>query len=267
MTTFDEDEKGIPIPECLFPEAPTAETARSDGPALDRRLRTACDLLPEESVVWDIGTDHAYIPIYLLRCGKCTAAVASDINRGPLGAAKRNAELYGVSERITFLLTNGLGETDPAAYGVTDLCICGMGGELIAEILRASPYLPQAGLRLVLQPMSHGYDLRCALRKDGYTIREERLCKANGKIYAVIAAEYTGAQEEYTEAELLLGRQDRTDPLWQPYVIGFRHALEKKRQGRIAGRLDTAYEDALALELDAYLAESKKIIEKRGKRV
>ena len=142
MTTFDEDEKGIPIPECLSPEAPTAETARSDGPALDRRLRTACDLLPEESVVWDIGTDHAYIPIYLLRCGKCTAAVASDINRGPLEAAKRNAELYGVSERITFLLTNGLGETDPAAYGVTDLCICGMGGELIAEILRASPYLP-----------------------------------------------------------------------------------------------------------------------------
>ena len=184
-----------------------------------------------------------------------------------LEAAKRNAELYGVSERITFLLTNGLGETDPAAYGVTDLCICGMGGELIAEILRASPYLPQAGLRLVLQPMSHGYDLRCALRKDGYTIREERLCKANGKIYAVIAAEYTGAQEEYTEAELLLGRQDRTDPLWQPYITGFRHALEKKRQGRIAGRLDTAYEDALALELDAYLAESKKIIEKRGKRV
>ena len=79
MTTFDEDEKGIPTPECLSPEAPTAETARSDGPALDRRLRTACDLLPEESVVWDIGTDHAYIPIYLLRCGKCASAVASEI--------------------------------------------------------------------------------------------------------------------------------------------------------------------------------------------
>ena len=267
MTTFDEDEKVIPTPERLSPEASTAgipapdealvETPQSDSPALDRRLRTACDLLPEGSVVWDIGTDHAYIPIYLLRCGKCTSAVASDINRGPLEAAKRNALSYGVSERITFLLTNGLGETDPAGYGVTDLCICGMGGELIAEILRASPYMPQAGIRLVLQPMSHGYDLRRALLQDGYTIREERLCKANGKIYAVIAAEYTGTREEYTEAELLLGRQNRNDPLWQPYVIGFRRALERKRQGRSAGRLDTAYEDALALELDAYLAESK----------
>ncbi len=252
MTAFDEDEKGIPVPEISPGGTPSPES-----PSLDSRLRTACDLLPEGGVVWDIGTDHAYIPIYLLRCGKCASAVASDINRGPLDAAKRNAAAYGVSERITFLLANGLGETDPAAYGVTDLCVCGMGGELIAEILRAGPYLPQAGIRLVLQPMSHGYDLRRALLTDGYTIREERLCRANGKIYAVIAAIYTGETEKYTEAELLLGRQDRADPLWQPYIAGFRRALERKRQGRIAGGLDTAYEDALALELDAYAAEIK----------
>lgn len=224
-----------------------------ETPRLDKRLQTACNLLTEGSVVWDIGTDHAYIPIYLLRCGKCTAAVASDINQGPLDAAKRNAASYGVSERITFLLTNGLGETDPASYGVTALCICGMGGELIAEILRTSPYLPQKGMQLILQPMSHGYDLRRTLLTDGYTIREERLCKANGKIYTVIAAIYTGETEKYTEAELLLGKQNHADPLWQPYIGGFRRALERKRQGRMAGGLDTAYEDALAEELDAYL--------------
>ncbi len=253
MTTFDERNKGIQGREPSRWERSTAEI-----PSLDRRLRTACDLIPEKSVVWDIGTDHAYIPIYLLRSGKCASAVASDINRGPLEAAKQNAASYGVAERITFLLANGLGKMDPTSYGVTDLCICGMGGELIAEILRTSPYLPQAGIRLVLQPMSHGYDLRRALLTDGYTIREERLCKANGRIYAIIAAVYTGETEKYTEAELLLGRQERTNPLWMPYVTGFRRALEKKRQGRIAGGRDTTYEDALLLELDAYSAEIQK---------
>ena len=231
----------------------TAEIARK--PALDNRLRTACALLGDGGVVWDVGTDHAYIPIWLLASGKCRRAVASDIHRGPLDAAIRNASAYGVGDRITFLLANGLGTHDPAAYGVTDICICGMGGELIAEILRASAFLPRNGLRLILQPMSHGNDLRGALLADGYTIVEERLCRANGKVYAVLCAEYTEKTESYTAAEMLLGKQNRDDPLWEPYVRGFCRALERKRQGRIDGGLDTSAEDALLAEIQRMLTE------------
>lgn len=223
-------------------------------PALDKRLRTACDMLRTDSVIWDVGTDHAYIPIWLLLTGKCRAAVASDINRGPLDAAIRNAAAYGVTERITFIQVNGFGVYDPASYGVTDICICGMGGELIAQILHASAFLPKTGLHLILQPMSHAYDLRKDLLANGYSITEERLCRANGKIYVCIAAEYTGVHEIYTEAELTVGRQDRTDPLWRAYVTGIRRAVIKKRQGRLAGALDTVYEDALITEIDAWLA-------------
>lgn len=233
----------------------TAENARK--PALDSRLRTACALLRDNSVVWDVGTDHAYIPIWLLTSGKCQRAVASDINRGPLDAAIRNAAAYGVSDRITFLLANGLGAHDPAAYGVTDICVCGMGGELIAQILRANAFLPKSGLRLVLQPMSHGNDLRTVLLADGYTIAEERLCRANGKVYAVLCAEYTGKTEPYTAAEILLGRQNRNDPLWEPYVRGFCRALERKRQGRIDGGLDTTAEDALLAQIQRMLTETR----------
>lgn len=229
-------------------------------PILDNRLATAGALLRKNSVVWDVGTDHAYIPIRLLLEGRCVRAVATDVHRGPLESAMRNAEIYGVADRITFLLADGLGNYDPAAFGVTDICLCGMGGELIASILQKSPFLPEKHIRLVLQPMSHGYDLRHFLLTQGYMICTEQLCRANGRIYTCMAAEYTGEKTVYSETELLLGRQNSKDPLWVPYLRERLSAMEKKKNGKRAGELDTSYEEAICHDIRALLREAERIM-------
>ena len=99
---------------------------------LSPRLLCVAKLVRQNAVLADVGTDHAYLPLFLLSVGKIDRAICSDINEGPLASARENASLDGLTEKITFLLTNGL--CGVMAYSPTDIAICGMGGELIAEI-------------------------------------------------------------------------------------------------------------------------------------
>ncbi len=214
----------------------------------DARLQTAASMIPAGGVTVDVGTDHGYIPIWLLQQGICDFAVASDINRGPLDRARENAVQYGVSDRLALYLCDGLDGVEPEKNGVTDVCICGMGGELIASIVTRCGYVQDKRARLVLQPMSSGYELRRDLLAAGFAIREERLCQAAGRVYSCIGAVYTGETDTYTEGELLWGRQNAADPLRQAWMDKHRKALEKQLQGREAGGLDTAYEKSLLHE-------------------
>ena len=134
-------------------------------PKLDSRLITAADMVRGDSVA-DIGTDHAYIPIYLLKTNKCLRAVASDINAGPLKNAKENAAAYGVDKKVDFYLTDGTKGIDLSA--VTDIVICGMGGELCARIVYECERAHD--LNFVLQPMSAVHKLRSFLYSEGKKI-------------------------------------------------------------------------------------------------
>ena len=216
-------------------------------PALDDRLRTAASYVRDGGVVCDIGTDHAYIPIWLLLKGICARAVASDINKGPLDRAKQHAAEYGVADRIAFYLSDGLDTVEPEKNRVTDICICGMGGELTASILARGVYTRKKDIQLILQPMSSAYELRQFCTAHGYTITDEKLCEANGKIYSCLSVYYTNTEIAYTEAELLLGRHNiqKREPLFGEYVGRHLAALERKIYGRRAGGLDTAYETEL----------------------
>ncbi|MBR4960693.1 MAG: SAM-dependent methyltransferase, partial [Clostridia bacterium] len=227
----------------------------------DDRLKTAASMIRPGGVAVDVGTDHGYIPIWLLQQGICPFAVASDINRGPLERAKENGIRYGVMDRLALVLCDGLDGVEPEKHGVTDVCICGMGGELIASIVTRSAYVKEKQCRLVLQPMSSGYELRKALLADGFVIREEVLCQAAGRVYSCIRAkyaqakyaraEYIGTQSEYTEGELLAGREmNRQDPLYPVWMERHKNALRKQITGREAGGLDTTYEKALLAELE-----------------
>lgn len=217
----------------------------------DDRLKTAASMVGAGGVVCDVGTDHGYIPIWLLQQGVCSFAVASDINRGPLDKARENSVKYGVADRMALYLCDGLDGVEPEKNGVTDICICGMGGELIAAIAGRTTYVKERRTRLILQPMSSGYELRRSLLDGGFAITEERLCQAAGRVYSCMAAVYTGETEAYTEGQLLVGkRTDRTDPLYPLWLERHRKALEKQINGRMAGGLDTAYERSVLTEIE-----------------
>ena len=119
----------------------------------------------------DIGTDHAYLAIELLRSGKVERAVLSDINRGPLARAEENAREAGVLDRAELVLSDGASHLE--AYPVTDVAVLGMGGELIAAIVSAAPCLKREGVRLILGPMTRPEALRRALFEGGFSIDDD----------------------------------------------------------------------------------------------
>ena len=147
---------------------------------LSLRLSTAASLVRDGAVVADVGTDHAYLPIALCLSGRAERAIASDINEGPILRARAHIAEYGLSERIQTMRCDGLTGLEP--YAPTDILILGMGGELIADILRRAPWTKDARVRLVLQPMTHPEVVRRFLCENGYAIVEERLVHED-KIY------------------------------------------------------------------------------------
>ncbi len=113
---------------------------------LSKRLSAAASLVSDGAIVADIGTDHAYIPINLVLSGKASYAIASDVNEGPIAIAKENIEKYGVSDKIAVRVTNGLDGIEQ--YKPDCILICGMGGELIVNILKASEYIKNNNIML-----------------------------------------------------------------------------------------------------------------------
>lgn len=154
---------------------------------LSPRLNAAAEFVREGKTVADVGTDHAYLPIYLVSCGKTPRAVASDINEGPYRRAADNVRAYGLCDRIYVLHCSGLDGIE--RYSPQDIIICGMGGELIASILEGAPWTKNGNIRLILQPMTHPEALRGFLLGNGYRIVDERLVKED-RIYQIICASY-----------------------------------------------------------------------------
>ena len=173
------------------------------SPAIGKRLLCASGFVRQGAYFADIGTDHAYLPLFLLGEGRITRAVCADINEGPLDSARRNASEFGQSDSISFVLTDGAaGLSD---MGITDYAICGMGGELIADIIERSPHLKGEGIRLILQPMSKQGVLRRYLARCGFDIIGEDYSFDGGKYYLCIAAEYSGVCRDISDFEAEFG--------------------------------------------------------------
>jgi tRNA (adenine22-N1)-methyltransferase len=169
---------------------------------ISKRLCTASSLVRDGAVLADVGTDHAYLPIYLVQKGRIKRAVASDINVGPLKKAIENIEAYGVSGSVETFLTNGLSGIEN--FAPTDITICGMGGELIAEILDSCEYVKNPSVRLILQPMTCVKELREYLQNGFSTVVENVVCE-DGKIYQIMCVEYDGLYHSLSDVELEIG--------------------------------------------------------------
>ncbi|MBQ3489344.1 MAG: SAM-dependent methyltransferase [Clostridia bacterium] len=172
---------------------------------LDARLLAVASLVRKGAYLADVGTDHAYLPVYLAECGRISGAVASDIHKGPLISADKNIREAGFSDRIQTLLTDGLQGIEK--YPITDIAIAGMGGLMIRNILEKAHFLRREQTpHLILQPMQHIPELRRYLGEQGFSVQEEKQALAEGKFYQIILAVYDGTVREYTETELLLGK-------------------------------------------------------------
>jgi tRNA (adenine22-N1)-methyltransferase len=175
-------------------------------PNLDARLLAVSKYVRRGAYVCDVGTDHAYLPVYLVLTGRVAHALASDINEGPVMRARQSVARYHVSDKIEVMLADGLRGADK--YPVTDIVIAGMGGELIASIINAAEWTRDKKYRLILQPMTHAEILRGYLVEKGYSIIDEEIVteQNDSKIYQIICAEFTGISDKYVADELLLGR-------------------------------------------------------------
>ena len=206
---------------------------------VDRRLEVAASFGRKGSRVADIGTDHASLPIYLVGNGIAPSALACDINEGPLCAAKLNIASAGLSTRISTRLTDGLSGIED--YEPEDIYVLGMGGELIGKIVLASELSRKAGIRLILQPMTHSHDLRRELYANGFNIVDETLVKDRDRVYQIIVAEYDGNIRSATEIELWLGKKniERGGEDLRTLALLYASGLEKKIKGYAeAGKTD-----------------------------
>lgn len=164
---------------------------------LTPRLLTAVPFVRRGHRVCDVGTDHAYLPIYLVESGilgpraggEAPFAVASDINQGPVDRATLHVAAAGLSNAIRTLRTDGLQGLE--AYRPEDVIIFGMGGELIASILDAAPWVRDPSVRLILQPMTHAEKLRKYLFERGYVPVGQVLSREEARIYQTICVQFS----------------------------------------------------------------------------
>lgn len=216
------------------------------GHMLDARLGSAAELVRQGAVFADIGTDHAHLPIFLLESGRIERAVCSDINAGPLASAERNIAEHGLSDRVELVLTDGV--SGLGGKGITDYAVCGMGGEMIADIVSVAPELRTPDVRLILQPMTRQEVLRSALYSSGFEIISERYSTALGKYYVCMLVGYTGELRALSEVEAHLG----VSPIvggraeYLGYLEGKLRALNTAIEGRSRAEIDTSVEATVA---------------------
>ena len=188
---------------------------------ISNRLMTAAALVTQGYTLADVGTDHGYIPIYLLQQKKIPAAIAMDINEGPLERAKEHIALYGLQAYIQTRLSDGVAALKPGE--VEAVLIAGMGGGLVMHILKNGEKVCQSAKELILQPQSEIENVREFLREEGYAILAEDMVLEEGKFYPMMKVQYRGENENAQKASEVLKLSD----LYGGLLLQNRHPVLK----------------------------------------
>ena len=234
---------------------------------LTPRLMTATKYV-RGGVLADVGTDHAYLPIFLCENGFLRAegdalAVASDINAGPVERAALHIRSARLSDKIVTVQTDGLCGLEK--YSPTDIIIFGMGGELIAAILEAAEWVRHDGVRLILQPMTHAERLCEVLPRLGFVITDNSYSEEGDRIYRTICADFLPHAEcaqKHTEAELLLGAPMKIangqHSLYVKFAQKHLATLSSCRDAKRRAGVDASEEDRLIAQIEDILSKGEK---------
>lgn len=210
--------------------------------SLGSRLKAVTELLSDcesNTLFADIGSDHAFLAIEVLKRGIAKNAIAADINEMPLAKGRENAESAGI--KMDFILSDGFDALE--GKNITSAAICGMGGELIAKIVLRSNTAKKA--LLVLQPMSAQEELRKALWDNGFDIKREIFSFESGKPYTAMQVCFSGKNTDYSYLDLYLGKERKTSPEFAQYCKKALDSALKRRLGIVARGESTESIDSL----------------------
>ncbi|HFI2472457.1 TPA: tRNA (adenine(22)-N(1))-methyltransferase TrmK [Streptococcus suis] len=196
---------------------------------LSKRLVTVADYVPQGARLADVGSDHAYLPLFLVEQGRIDYAVAGEVVQGPYQSALQNVEQAGQSDKISVRLANGLAVVEQADQ-VSTVTIAGMGGRLIAEILEAGKDKLGSVERLVLQPNNREDDVRHWLVEHDFQLIAEEILEENDKIYEILVAEK--GKSDLTADQLRFG----------PYLLEEQSPTFQKKWLKELDKLDYALE-------------------------
>ncbi|MGL5311731.1 MAG: tRNA (adenine(22)-N(1))-methyltransferase [Peptostreptococcaceae bacterium] len=215
----------------------------------DRLLKIA-SLVTEGKRVADIGTDHGYIPVYLLNKGKVPFAILADVNKGPLENARGEVRHNKLLDKVDLRLGSGIEVLEKGE--VDEVIIAGMGGILISELLEAKLEVAHSVDKLILQPMQAQSELRKYLLNNGYEILDEVLVREDFRIYEIIIAKYTGnntvvEDEVYYE----VGKKliENKDSLLNEFIdkkIYMYNSILKKIEGKVGEGIENKRKDSVA---------------------
>lgn len=215
---------------------------------LDERLSLCAYFVREGVSLADIGTDHGYLPIWLLLNNKIKYAVAADVRKGPLERAKSNMERYGVTDKVKTVLSDGL--ENISADDADDIVMAGMGGELIASLIDRTPWLKDTNKNLILQPMTRAEALREYLCLNGFNIKNEKACISFGKTYCVMLVSYDGTIRQCPMKYKYAGTLDCDKSVEaRRYIYAVTQKLKKKLMGYEKGTEEYNSVEELITEL------------------
>lgn len=213
---------------------------------LPKRLAVLAACVLQGKTAADIGTDHAYLPIYLIEQGICNTVIATDLREGPYRSAEKKIMEHALTDRISLRLGDGL---KPLAPGEAETVIlAGLGGNTIRGILSDAPQVLAMVKRLVLQPMTDAGDLRLWLVSHGWRITDEHLIEDEGRIYVIIVAEH-GYELIDNPVLLELGPRllEKGSPLLGTYLDGFIVKYERILAGLARAQSNVAGEKAAVI--------------------
>lgn len=154
--------------------------------ALSVRLEMLARMVTPGNIVADVGCDHGFLSIYLVKEGVSPSAIAMDLRRGPLSAAGKHIEEQGLGSYIETRISDGLHMLHP---GEAQTLVCaGMGGRLMEKILSESMEKARAFRELILQPQSELAAFRAFLRRAGFQTAGEDMVLEDGKYYFAMRA-------------------------------------------------------------------------------
>ena len=206
----------------------------------------AASFVEKGASVADIGCDHAYLPIYLIKENIARSVIACDINEGPCETASENIRRQGLSRVISVRCTDGLSGTED--FAPENIVICGMGGDLIFRIISDSAYTKGKKPLLILQPMTKVSELRSSLLSSGYNIEKEALVH-DDRLYEVIVCRYDGVKREWGAVEYLTGKYHEKNELYISHLDKLIKQYTVIIEGKSKAGIDVSNEEKILEEL------------------